>query len=278
MKDDFDRARPHILASLLDRIVVGLQRLPRVKLDRLPRMADFALWATACEREPGAFMRAYEVNRKELVEGVLDADAIASAIRKLMSTRTVWTGTASDLLVALEQVMGERAAKSKGWPTSAEALGRGLRRQATFLRKVGIEIERARDPHTRERTRLIKITRQHLPDRDGKEPSEPSYRPKENKTNGLGSDSGPDSFGAGLSEDPSEENVKEINASDSPDSSDSNSRTQSVRVPNGELEARGEPPPPETKVVVKEIWPPALGPEGDDVFDLVNAPGRRHWN
>jgi hypothetical protein len=230
LKDDFDRVRPQILASLLDQIVVGLQRLPRTKLARLPRMADFALWATACEREPGAFMRAYEVNRKELVEGVLDADAVASAIGTLMSTQTVWAGTASDLLVALEQVAGERAAKSKGWPTSAEALGRGLRRQATFLRKVGIEIERVRDPQ-KGRARLIKITRQPLPDREGKEPSELSNRPKHSKTNGFGSDSSSD--GCQPSEELSEENTNEINASDSSDSSDSISPTQSGSLDDG---------------------------------------------
>jgi hypothetical protein len=79
-------------------------------------MADFALWGTACEREPGAFLRAYEANRKELVEGVLAADAVASAIRALMSNREEWTGTASDLLAALDEVAGERTVRSKGWP------------------------------------------------------------------------------------------------------------------------------------------------------------------
>jgi len=185
LQDEFNRARPQILGALLNLMVVGLQRLPRTRLDRLPRMADFALWGTACEREPAAFIRAYEANRRELAEGVLDADAIASAIRKLMAARKEWKGTASQLLGALEEIAGDRAVKSKGWPGSAEALGRGLRRPATFLRKVGIEIERVRDPHTKERTRLIKITRQPLPDRDGKEPSEPSDRPEEKKTNGL---------------------------------------------------------------------------------------------
>ena len=235
LKDDFDRARPQILASLLNLVVVGLQRLPRTNLARLPRMADFALWGAACEREPGAFMKAYEANRKELVEGVLDADAVASAIRALMSSRTVWTGTASDLLVALEQVAGERVAKSKGWPTSAEALGRGLRRQATFLRKVGIEIERVRDPHTKGRARMIKITRQPLPDREGKEPSEPSDCPKHSKTNGFGSDSSSDSWQPSdeLSEELSEENTNEINASDSSDSSDSISPTHSGSLDDG---------------------------------------------
>src|ERR1700738_3480378 len=46
---EFELTRPHILGALLDAVVHGLRALDRVQLDRLPRMADFALWATACE-------------------------------------------------------------------------------------------------------------------------------------------------------------------------------------------------------------------------------------
>ena len=46
---EFELARPHILGALLDAAAHGLQMLPQVRLQRLPRMADFALWATACE-------------------------------------------------------------------------------------------------------------------------------------------------------------------------------------------------------------------------------------
>src|SRR5262249_37144836 len=149
-------------------MVAGMANRAKVKLATLPRMADFAIWSAACEPALwpagtfATFATAFDANRKELIEGVLDADAIASAIRALMATQEEWVGTASELLVALEGVAGERAAKSKNWPSSAEALGRGLRRPATFLRKVGIEISRERDPHSKERTRLIKITRQRL--------------------------------------------------------------------------------------------------------------------
>ena len=45
----FDAERPRILGVLLDAVVEGLKRLPATRLDKLPRMADFALWATACE-------------------------------------------------------------------------------------------------------------------------------------------------------------------------------------------------------------------------------------
>ncbi len=69
-------------------------------------MADFALWATACETAlwpAGTFWSAYCGNRDEAVEGVIDADPIAAAVRALMATRTEWTGTASELLGALAE-------------------------------------------------------------------------------------------------------------------------------------------------------------------------------
>ena len=44
-----ESARPRMLGALLDAAVRGLQTLPDIRLTSLPRMADFALWATACE-------------------------------------------------------------------------------------------------------------------------------------------------------------------------------------------------------------------------------------
>jgi hypothetical protein len=46
---EFEIARPRILGALLDAVVHGLRIVHRIHRDRLPRMADFALWATACE-------------------------------------------------------------------------------------------------------------------------------------------------------------------------------------------------------------------------------------
>jgi hypothetical protein len=64
-------------------------------------------------------------------------------------------------------------AKSKNWPTTAEALGRGLRRPATFLRNVGIEVSFERDKS--KRTRRIRIIRNEVePDNRMGKPSEPS--------------------------------------------------------------------------------------------------------
>ena len=192
----FETERPRILGALLDAVVEGLKRLPETRLEKLPRMADFALWATACEPAlwpTGTFWSAYCGNRDEAVEGVIDADPIATGVRAVMATRTVWTGTASDLLGALAEVVGERVAKSKTWPDGPRALAGQLRRAATFLRKIGIEVGFRREGRARTRTRTIKITTiqpSATPEKPGTQPSAPSASsapsPKTNSGNGFG--------------------------------------------------------------------------------------------
>src|SRR5207249_7665157 len=98
---EFETARPRVMGALLDAAVHGLHALGRVNLDRLPRMADFALWATACEPAlwpAGTFARAYAANRRAAIESIIEADPIATCVRALMVGRTTWSGSASDLL------------------------------------------------------------------------------------------------------------------------------------------------------------------------------------
>jgi hypothetical protein len=156
---EFDAESPGLLGVLLDAVVQGLRQLSETRLDKLPRMADFALWVTACETAlwpTGTFWSAYCGNLDEAVESVIDADPVAAAVRVLMEMRTEWAGTASTLLGALTQAVSERVAKSKSWPDTPRTLTGRLRRAAPFLRKIGIEISLEREGHTR--TRTIHIT------------------------------------------------------------------------------------------------------------------------
>jgi hypothetical protein len=148
---EFEFARPHILGALLDAAAHGLRMLPRVRLKRMPRMADFALWATACEsafQPPGTLETAYFNNRRDAIENMLDADPVAGLVREIMTDRAQWTGSASDLL----RVGTSRA----GWPKNPRALAGRLRRAQAFLRTLGIEIAFGREG--RSGTRRIRIT------------------------------------------------------------------------------------------------------------------------
>jgi hypothetical protein len=157
---EFELARPHILGALLDAIAHGLHRLPQVRLQRLPRMADFALWATACEgafRPAGTLETAYSNNRRDAVESIIDADPVAALVRELMADRAQWTGSASELLLAGTNLAGNLMIWNlSGWPKGPRALAGRLRRAQTFLRTLGIEIVFSRVG--RLGTRTIRIT------------------------------------------------------------------------------------------------------------------------
>jgi hypothetical protein len=149
---EFEIARPRILGALLDGAAHGLRNLPRIRLQKLPRMADFALWATACEGAfwpAGTFLRAYEANRRAAVESVLDKDPVAACIQEIMAGRKMWTGTASDLLRAGAELAGNGGVswRSAGWPSNPRLLAGRLRRAQTFLRALGIEIAFGREGH-----------------------------------------------------------------------------------------------------------------------------------
>ena len=170
---EFDKVRPQILGALLDAVSIGLSRLSETRLERLPRLADFATWATACEATlwpAGTFMLAYSGNRDEAIENVIESDAVAAAVRALVAERIEWTGTATELLGTLSAEVGERIANAKSWPENARALSSRLRRAATSLRQVGINITFYKEGSSRKR--MIRISRE--PDGVGTLPSRPS--------------------------------------------------------------------------------------------------------
>jgi hypothetical protein len=157
---EFEIVRPRILGALLDAASHGLRMLPELRLKRLPRMADFALWATACETAvwpAGTFLRAYDENRRSAIEGVIDADPVAALVRQMMAKWARWSGSASDLLRVGADFYGDsHGTGSTGLPKSPRVLAGRLRRAQTSLRALGIEIAFSREG--RGGTRIITIT------------------------------------------------------------------------------------------------------------------------
>jgi len=161
---EFEIARPRMLGALLDAVVHGLRTVGRVHLDRLPRMADFALWAAACEPTlwpAGTFARAYAANRRAAIEGIIDADPVAGCVREIMAERSSWTGSAADLL----RVGADRNAgsiyKDSDWPKNPRALAGRLRRAQTFLRALGIEVAFGREGRVGSRVIRMRTTFAH---------------------------------------------------------------------------------------------------------------------
>ena len=157
---EYDRLQPSILGAILDGIVSALKFVQSVKLERKPRMADFAIWSTASEVglgfSDGMFTTVYEQYRDSLIQNTISNDPIASAIHKLIQLRNEWSGTATKLMNDLKTLPRDNSGDNNNshLPKTANALVRDLKRKATFLRESGIDIEYNRT--NKARTVIIK--------------------------------------------------------------------------------------------------------------------------
>ncbi|MGO9449837.1 MAG: hypothetical protein ACLQDV_02150 [Candidatus Binataceae bacterium] len=139
---EFEEARARILGALLDAATAGLRNLPNVRLDQLPRMADFAIWVNACEEglgmKPGEALATYESNRAETHRLALESSPLYEPVAQL--AQEGFSGTVAELLVRLNCMMSENVRRSVRWPKAPSALGSALRRVASNLRAGGIQI------------------------------------------------------------------------------------------------------------------------------------------
>jgi hypothetical protein len=156
----FERAAPRIFGAVLSAVSGALAREASVHLPELPRMADFAVFATAAERglgwHDGDFMAAYTANRRDTTAVALDADLVGQAVVRFMRDRADWQGPAKDLLEALSSAVGDAERESKGWPGAPHVLSARLRRSAPVLRELGIDVDAdASEGRGRDKRRLV---------------------------------------------------------------------------------------------------------------------------
>lgn len=141
---EWERVRPGIFGLLLDAVGTALRNRESVKIERSPRMADFAHWIVAAEPSlpwgEGEFLNAYAKNIQSAVDLSLEASPVGSSLREFMEDKHEWTGTATTLLERLKEKMPDEVVKLPHWPKDGTRLSKQLRRLASFLRKDGIDI------------------------------------------------------------------------------------------------------------------------------------------
>ena len=163
---EFDSIKPQLLAYIFD-ILVKVLRVKRdggIKLENLPRMADFAKNAEIISRcmgyENNKFIKAFNKNIEIQTEEAIAANIVANSIVKLMeqlddrikqeSQNTaawyslLWIGTATTLLSELEDIAkGLRInTNGKSWPKAPHSLSRRINEVKTNLKEVGIIVDR----------------------------------------------------------------------------------------------------------------------------------------
>jgi hypothetical protein len=220
----FEQARPAILGALLDVVAAGLANLPKVKLRRLPRMADFARWIAACEPalgwEPGSFADLYTANRTTLGELAIEANETIRMIRDNAVCHGEHESIGS-LLDKLRLLCGDDRANLKELPKTPRALGGLLRRYAPELRTAGLEVVFGKKTRTG-----WPVT---IKERGRAQPSQPSHRHESREAAGFSRDGrgdGPNGRSATVAATVTEK-TNEINACDGRDGRDGSARTQS---------------------------------------------------
>ena len=203
MRRDFEAAASGVLALLLDGLAMALRRLPDLRLDRLPRMADFARLACAAAPAFGwteaEMLAAIERNREGATVAVIESDPLAEAVQAIAIERGAsgWKGTATQLLADVNQRVPLEVQRERGWPKDSTRLSGRLRRVAPALRRAGVDVMLPAQGGRGGRTISIEITaaeqRSQRSDRseatdqrseDGASVSERSTKPlKENGSN-----------------------------------------------------------------------------------------------
>lgn len=163
--DAFERDLPLLQGAIFDGVATALARYDEVQIPDLPRMADFAKWASAAETafgaEPGDFLNAYRENIAGQRATTIEDDLVAVGIRDLAKEAHAgavtspepceageWLGSPTQLLGAVNLTLGT-VAETKRFPQTASAFSARLRRAAPALRSIGVYVDQWRSHGTR---------------------------------------------------------------------------------------------------------------------------------
>jgi hypothetical protein len=143
---DFEAARPRLLGLLCTAVSAALARIPAVRLDPSPHLADAAMWAVAAAP-------ALHISEADMLAAVRSEElppgppSLLESIRALLQHRDTWNGAAAELLDLLPH-----------WPGSPVTLHRDLRTLAPQLSTMDISVR-----FTTVRGRRQITLRRHIP-------------------------------------------------------------------------------------------------------------------
>ncbi len=138
----FIKDREKIFTGLLDLLVKTLNKIPNTKINKLPRLADFAILGTALEKVldygNGSFLKTYRSNFRASIESTIDASPIISALVELMRSEKVWAGRYIDLLDKL--ILKFPPNYRTQYPENAKEMASLVKRYIPMLQILGITI------------------------------------------------------------------------------------------------------------------------------------------
>lgn len=176
----FAEARPAVLGALLDLLAGVLEVLPLVRLDSMPRMADFARVLAAVDQVTGwQTLPDYLAASSNVASDALEGDTFGTALAALVTRAGTWTGTAAQLL---EQLQPANLVRPPDWPKDPTRTSGRVKRLAPLLRSIGITVDDTQRSQGPDRRRLLILTRTAPEDTSASALSEPdqgSFWPEE---------------------------------------------------------------------------------------------------
>ena len=167
----FEVAQPFILGALLDAVSTALANIGTVKLDELPRMADFAKWSVAAQERfsmpnslkssGSGFAELYEENLRAGHSIALESSPLVKMIQSLLQRcGGYFKGTATELHERLTMGEGGMAV-----PKNGQKLSSALRRLNDALLSVGIQFIEGRESNrNRDRFLILKAVEPEEPE------------------------------------------------------------------------------------------------------------------
>lgn len=167
---EFAKLKPYLLGSVYNILSKALKLLPSVKLEKLPRLADWYVLSYAlCESMDGhtgqEFVEAYEFILNRQTELAIESSLVAQACRLLTSQTGTWEGTASQLHeIKLVHEGYEYTSdfedrcylvNDPNWPRTPATLGKELERCKPTLESIGIKVD---NKHYKYGMRYITLT------------------------------------------------------------------------------------------------------------------------
>lgn len=147
----FNAHKSEIAASIFTVLSKAMAIQPTIKLDELPRMADFTVWGCAIAEALGyqkqEFLDAYYSNIQAQNREALEGSPIGELIIRFMEDRQKWRGGPSGLLNELDAIAEEHKinTKNKSYPKAANVLTRRINEIKTNLLDEGIFFTTGRD-------------------------------------------------------------------------------------------------------------------------------------
>ncbi|MBO4693239.1 MAG: hypothetical protein J5659_02450 [Clostridia bacterium] len=141
---DFENDLPLILGGIFDVLSKAIDIYPTVKLDKKPRMADFAHWGYAIGKALGdlgdEFLEEYNNNQGKSNTEILSTDTVAILIIAFMKDKSEWSGLISELYNKLSSMASQYGINSKGkeFPSLPNVLSRRLKGLKSNLEEMSI--------------------------------------------------------------------------------------------------------------------------------------------